>query len=158
MDQQPSDPATRQRGDEEPAGAAAATASLRGLHSPFDALLGTEYVEAGPRRVVARLRVDERHHQPTGVVHGGVYASVIETVASIGAWLALDGEGAAMGITNHTEMLHAVSAGTTLTFTAEPVRTGRTLQLWEVAVTDEHGAPVAHGTVRLFNQRRAGGG
>ena len=122
------------------------------MRSPFDELLGTERVEAGPDRVVARLEVDERHHQPTGVVHGGVYAAVIETVASVGATLALEGAGAAMGIGNHTQFLRATAAGATLTFTAEPVQRGRTLQLWEVAVTDEHERAVAHGSVRLINR------
>lgn len=121
------------------------------LTSPFDELLGTRVVEASGERVVARLTVDERLHQPTGILHGGVHATVIETIASTGASLALDGAGAAMGLGNHTQFLRSVSAGE-LTYTAEPVHRGRSVQLWEVSVADEDGRAVAHGTVRLFNR------
>ena len=48
-------------------------------------LLGLEMQEVGPERVVATLEVDERHHQPYGIAHGGVYCSLVEGVASYGA-------------------------------------------------------------------------
>lgn len=121
------------------------------LTSPFDELVGTRIVEASGERVVARVTVDERLHQPTGVVHGGVYATLFETVASIGATLALDGAGGAMGLGNHTEFLRAISTGE-LTVVAEPVEGSRSVQLWRAEATDDHDRRVAHGTVRLFNR------
>lgn len=122
-----------------------------GVTSPFDELVGTRIVEASGERVVARVPVDERLHQPTGVVHGGVYATVIETVASIGATLALDGAGGAVGLGNHTEFLRAVATGELIVI-AEPVDRTRSVQLWRAEVTDDHDRRVAHGTVRLFNR------
>lgn len=119
--------------------------------SPFDELIGTRVVEASGQRVVARLEVDERLHQPTGLVHGGVYATVVESVTSTGATLALEGAGGAVGLSNHTEFLRPVSSGE-LTFVAEPLHGGRSVQLWQVSVSDEEGRAVAHGTVRLFNR------
>ena len=47
--------------------------------------LGIEMLETTPARVVARLHADSRHHQPYGILHGGVYCSIVETVASHGA-------------------------------------------------------------------------
>lgn len=123
-------------------------------HSPFDEVVGTHLVEASGQRVVARLTVDERLHQPTGIVHGGVYATVIETITSTGATLALEGAGGAVGLSNHTEFLRPVSEGE-LTFVAEPLQRGRSVQLWQATVTDDHGRAVAHGTVRLFNRYAA---
>lgn len=122
-----------------------------GVTSPFDELVGTRIVEASAERVVARVTVDERLHQPTGVVHGGVYATLIETAASIGATLALDGAGGAMGLGNHTEFLRAISSGE-VTVVAEPVERSRSVQLWRARATDDHDRTVAHGTVRLFNR------
>jgi 1,4-dihydroxy-2-naphthoyl-CoA hydrolase len=121
-------------------------------NSGFDALVGTEYVEFSPQRVVARLQVRPELHQPTGIVHGGVYASVIETTASMGANVYLDGAGIAVGVTNTTDFLRSVRTGV-LTFTATALQQGRTLQLWEVDVTDEEGRRVAHGKVKLMNMR-----
>jgi 1,4-dihydroxy-2-naphthoyl-CoA hydrolase len=118
----------------------------------FDGLLGTEWVEVSGERVVAQLTVRPELHQPTGIVHGGVYATVVETTASVGASVYLDGAGFAVGITNSTDFLRSVREGV-LTFTATPVQRGRTLQLWEVAVTDEQDRLVAHGKVKLMNMR-----
>lgn len=120
--------------------------------SPFDDLVGTQIIEASGERVVVTLEIRADHHQPFGIVHGGVYTTVIEAAASIGATLALDGDGAAMGISNATDFLRPASEGT-LRFEANPLQVGRTLQLWEVAVTDGRGRAVAHGKVKLFNRR-----
>ena len=125
------------------------------VQSPFDELLGTRFEEASGARVVATLELGPEHQQPFGIVHGGVYASVVESVASVGATLALDDGGVAVGVSNATEFLRAVSTGT-LRFEALPLRVGRRLQLWTVDVTDERGRRVAHGRVRLYNRRPGG--
>lgn len=122
--------------------------------SAFDELIGTTLVEASPDRVVATVEVTPHLHQPYGIVHGGVYASVIETLASIGAALhAMKGGGTgAVGLSNHTDFLRAVRDGV-LTFTATPAQQGRSTQLWLVDVTDGDDRLVATGRVRLFNLR-----
>ena len=118
--------------------------------SNFDDLLGLKMITAGGDRVVAELPVGTHLLQPTGIVHGGVHATVVETTASVGASLWL-GEGrAAVGISNHTDFLRPVSDGT-LHIEALPVQQGKTLQLWRVEVTDEQGRLVASGRVRLMN-------
>lgn len=118
--------------------------------SGFDDAVGTTITEASGDRVVAELQVDPHHHQPSGIVHGGVYATLVETTASVGASLWL-GEGRfAMGVTNTTDFLRPVREGT-LRAVAEPIQRGRTMQLWQVTVTDEQQRPVAAGRVRLFN-------
>lgn len=121
---------------------------------PFNDALGAILVEASGARVVATLEIGPHLHQPYGIVHGGVYSSVIETVASIGAAL-FTGDGGAVGLSNHTDFLRATTSGT-LTFTATPVQQGRQLQLWLVAVTDQDDRPVASGRVRLMNVPASG--
>lgn len=130
--------------------------------SPFDDLVGTRIVEASGARVVAHLTVTERLHQPMGLTHGGVFATVVETVASVGATLWLGeqarsagggsggGDGTAVGVSNHTDFLRGVRSGE-LTFEATPLQQGRTLQTWVVDVTGENGRRVAHGKVKLAN-------
>lgn len=130
---------------------------LEAMTPPFDRLLGSRIVEASGQRCVMTLAIRPDHHQPTGVVHGGVYTTVIESAASLGATLWLDDEGVALGVTNSTDFLRAVRGGD-LTFTATPVHQGRMLQLWEVGVTDEDGRLVAHGKVKLVNRPAPGSG
>lgn len=119
-------------------------------HSPFDDLLGVRITSASGDRVLAEIDVTPQLHQPNGIVHGGVHATVVEVTASVGASLWL-GEGrAAVGVSNHTDFLRSVSEGM-LRAEAVPVQQGRTLQLWRVEITDEQNRPVASGRVRLMN-------
>lgn len=121
------------------------------LGTPFDDLLGGTVTEASASRVVLELPVTAKLHQPYGVVHGGVYAAMAETTASVGAALAVASEGrGAVGVSNHTDFLHAVREGT-LRAEATPLSRSRTLQLWQVAVTDDQGRLVAHAKVKLYN-------
>jgi uncharacterized protein (TIGR00369 family) len=117
--------------------------------SPFDDLLGFELTEIGPERVVGTLPVTAKLHQPFGIVHGGVYATVVETAASFGATVALRG-GRAVGVNNSTDFLRAVRDGV-LRVEAVRVQFGRSLQLWQVSITDERERLVAYGRVRLMN-------
>jgi len=121
--------------------------------SPFDKLLGLRVETAGPTLVRAVLPVTPDLHQPDGIVHGGVYAAVVETTASIGARLALQDAGRVVGISNHTELLHVVHRGE-LHAEATPLARGSSTQLWEVTVSDGRGRTVAHGRVRLLNLRK----
>ena len=119
--------------------------------SGFDEMVGTRILEATGDRVIAEVDIEPRHHQPFGIVHGGVHATLVETTASVGASLWLGEGGAAMGISNHTDFLRPVTAGT-LRVEATPLQRGNTMQLWHVAITDDQDRPVAFGRVRLFNR------
>lgn len=124
------------------------------LGTPFDDLLGGAITQASASRVVLELPITPKLHQPYGVVHGGVYAAIAETTASVGAALAVAPEGrGAVGVSNHTDFLHAVREGT-LRAEATPLSQSRSLQLWQVAVTDDQGRLVAHSKVKLYNVRR----
>ena len=103
--------------------------ALRGMRSPWDETVGLTVETATRERVTASLVIDpDRHMQPFGLVHGGVYAAIAETLASFGAALsaAPDGKDAA-GMENHTSFIRAVTgAGARLTAVAEPIHRGRT--------------------------------
>jgi len=112
--------------------------------------LGLRVDEASGDRLVLRWTVQPTQWQPYGITHGGVYCTVVETVASIAGALWLGAEGQVVGVSNHTDFLRAVREGT-LRAVAEPVHRGRLQQLWLVEIRDETGRLVARGQVRLQN-------
>jgi len=114
-------------------------------------------VPAGLGTVVrGHLDVDERHHTPWGLVHGGVWATVIESAASIGASEVVADRGQfAVGVDNVTDFVRPMRAGR-VDVAATPVHIGRSLQLWQVQLTDARGRVVAGGRVRLANQQLPG--
>lgn len=108
--------------------------------------------------VVAKLSVDETviemkvsdlHLQPFGLVHGGVYCGLVETAASMGAWLVARARGhSVVGLENSTSFIKATTSGT-LRVTATPLTRGLT-QVWQATIRGDHGSIVAVGRVRLL--------
>ena len=118
--------------------------------SGWGAAMDLKFVHATAAEVVAELEVSARHLQPHGIVHGGVYAGMIETVASVGAGIhALSQGRSVVGLENHTSFLHAVREGR-LRATARPLTTGRRTHVWEASVADATSRLVATGRVRLL--------
>ena len=104
-------------------------------------LLDVEFLEAGPERVVLRIPVDWRVHQPYGILHGGVSALLAESAASFGAALAAGPGRNVVGIELNASHLRSVREGH-LTAEATPVRVGRTVQVWRIALTDDDGRAI----------------
>jgi 1,4-dihydroxy-2-naphthoyl-CoA hydrolase len=112
--------------------------------------MGLKVLHASRDEVVAELEVLASHRQPHGIVHGGVYSSVIESLASIGAALDAMRHGkTVVGLENHTSFVRAIRQGV-LRATAKPLTRGRRSQAWEVTIADATGALVATGRVRLI--------
>jgi uncharacterized protein (TIGR00369 family) len=108
--------------------------------------------EISGTRVTAHIDLGARHLTPWGVIHGGVYTTAIESVASVGASAAVFEQGQfAVGVNNTTDFLRAMREGT-VDIVADPVIQGRTQQLWRVTITRRaDGKAVAEGQVRLQN-------
>jgi uncharacterized protein (TIGR00369 family) len=124
---------------------------LSGTHE-FMRLLEIEFEERTPTRVRGSVAADERHHQPWGLVHGGLYTTAIETFATTGAFEAVKDEGQrAVGVSNTTEFLRPHRSGR-LNVVASAIQQGRTQQLWRVELLrGDDGKLVALGQVRLQN-------
>jgi uncharacterized protein (TIGR00369 family) len=116
-------------------------------------LLGLTFDEASGDRVVIRWKVRPELHQPAGILHGGVYCTVVETVGSVGGTLWLGDRGSVVGVSNQTDFLRAVREGE-LVAVGTPVHRGRSQQLWQVEITDVEGRLVSRGQVRLQNLTR----
>ena len=100
----------------------------------------------------AHLEVDDRHRQPYGIVHGGVWCSVVESLASVAAVLRVAGDGRfVVGVSNTTDFLRSHRQGR-IDAVATPIHVGRSQQLWQVVLSRAiDGVPVARGQVRLAN-------
>ena len=118
-------------------------------------LLGIDFEEVGSTRVTGSIAADERHHQPWGLVHGGLYTTAIESFATVGAYEAVKDRGQqAVGVSNITDFLRPHRTGR-LQVVAVPIQQGRTQQLWQVEIRrPEDGKLIARGQVRLQNVER----
>ena len=123
-----------------------------GLGDGFDTELGLTYLEVTPDGGRARLDIHDKLLQPWGIVHGGVYCSIVESLASVCAhvWLSENGGGTVVGVNNNTDFLRAISSGT-VTAESTPIHRGRRQQLWLITITDDNHRVVARGQVRLQN-------
>ncbi len=116
----------------------------------FSGELGLRFTRATAEEVVAELEISERHHQLYGVVHGGVHASIVETMASVGAGIrAFAYNKTVLGLENHTSFLRAARKGR-LRAKGTPLSRGQRTQVWEVVIHDESDALVATGRVRML--------
>lgn len=123
----------------------------------FGALIGLHDIARGDDgTLTASVPVRPELLQPFGLVHGGVYASIAESLASIGTFLGVYEQGmAAMGLSNNTSFLRPILSGT-IHATARPLHRGRTTWLWDVDVTDDDGRLCAttRMTIAVRPQRR----
>ena len=119
--------------------------------SAFMRAAGLHLTDVGPQTVTGWIDLGPEHHQPWGLVHGGVYTSAIETAASVGASTAAAEHGlVAVGVNNNTNFVRSMVTGR-VDVLATAIQQGRTAQLWEVRVTDSEDRLVAIGQVRLQN-------
>lgn len=112
------------------------------LHG-FDRLYGLEFLECSDTEVRARVAVRDELKQPAGLVHGGVYASIAESIASLATGMTVLDEGnVAMGMSNSTNFLRPITAGAVHAHAVRFHR-GRTTWLWDVTFTDDDGRTCA---------------
>ena len=103
----------------------------------FDALLGLEVLEVTEELVRAQVAVLDKVKQPFGLVHGGVFASIAETLASVGTAVVVMPEGlAAMGLSNSTSFMRPITEGTIHARALRRHR-GRTTWIWDVEIRDD---------------------
>lgn len=105
----------------------------------FDRLYGLEIGEISDGLVRGRVPVRDDLRQPAGLLHGGVYAAISESLATNGtaAMVFQDGN-AAMGLSNQTSFLRPVTHGA-VNAVARARHRGRTTWVWEVELTDDDG-------------------
>ncbi|SMC85549.1 uncharacterized domain 1-containing protein [Desulfocicer vacuolatum DSM 3385] len=116
----------------------------------FNTMLGLKFTHVTMERLQAELEISGKHHQVYGIVHGGVYAAIAESMCSVGAVINVMGENKnAVGLENSTTFLRAVRSGT-LHCVATPLTRGRRAHVWETRIHDDRDRLVASGRVRLM--------
>lgn len=107
--------------------------------SPFDVLLGTEWISNDPDNAVARLPMKDEHRQPMGIMHGGVMASLVESLCSMATGTAVVPENRiAMGQGVSISYHRPVSGGG-IQVEAEAVHRGRMTWVWRATIKDFDG-------------------
>ena len=105
----------------------------------FDGLYGLEVLTISDEEVTAQVPVRDELKQPAGLVHGGVFASIAESITSIATWYAVRDDGyVAQGLSNQTSFLRPILDGT-IHAVARRRHRGRTTWVWEVDITDDDG-------------------
>ncbi|SHG66905.1 uncharacterized domain 1-containing protein [Hydrocarboniphaga daqingensis] len=117
------------------------TAFSRKLDQTLIGRLGIELTETTRQRVVGTMPVDERTHQPFGLLHGGASVALAETLASVAAQLNVAEGEMAVGLEINANHLRGVRSGT-VTGTATPIHIGRRTQVWSIDIRDEQGKAV----------------
>jgi 1,4-dihydroxy-2-naphthoyl-CoA hydrolase len=122
----------------------------------LDGTLGFETLELSPDLARGRFPVEDRVKQPFGLVHGGVFAAIAESLASQATFEAVAADGmAAQGLSNHTSFLRPILAGTAHA-EARCRHRGRTTWVWEVDITDDDGRLCALSRVTTAVRPRPG--
>ncbi|HEX2052304.1 MAG TPA: PaaI family thioesterase [Actinomycetota bacterium] len=118
---------------------------------PLMQKMGIEWLEASAERIVARMPVSS-NSQPWGMLHGGASGVLVESIASLGGWIA-ERDKLALGVELKVNHLRPASSGW-VTGVGRPLHTGSTLAVWAVEISDEEGRMTAFGTCTVALRER----
>lgn len=110
--------------------------------------LGIEFTEVEAGHMSAKMPVDERTHQPAGIVHGGATAALAETVASAAANYCVEKEKVCVGLELNINHIRVVKKGF-VTAKTNPLHIGKSTQVWEIKITNEEGQLVSAARLTL---------
>jgi 1,4-dihydroxy-2-naphthoyl-CoA hydrolase len=126
------------------------------LEETLDSHLGFEYFDIKEDSARGSVAVTNRVRQPYGLVHGGVYAALAESLASIATAAAVWDDGnIAVGLSNATNFMRPATEGTVHAQATRRHR-GRTTWIWDVDMTDDEGRLCATTRVTMAVRPRPG--
>jgi len=126
-------------------------------HQNMAGHLGIEFTEVGDDYICAKMPVDFRTHQPLGLLHGGASVVLAETLGSLGATISVSPNNQfCVGVEINANHLRSVRSGY-VHGKAIPLHRGRTLQVWEIKISDDNGnlVCVSRLTVAVMNKKEA---
>jgi 1,4-dihydroxy-2-naphthoyl-CoA hydrolase len=111
----------------------------RGLHSNFDALVGTQWLDDDPGHARVRIELRDELRQPVGLLHGGVLSTLVESICSRATALQVLDQGMmAMGQSISVNFIRPVTTGGA-EVTAVARHRGRTTWVWDAEVKNDEG-------------------
>jgi 1,4-dihydroxy-2-naphthoyl-CoA hydrolase len=109
----------------------------RDLHSHFDSLVGTEWLDDDPAHARVRLPMRDELRQPVGLLHGGVISTLVESICSRATALAvMDGGMMAMGQSISVSFIRPITEGAA-EVRAKARHRGRTTWVWDAEVLND---------------------
>ena len=124
---------------------------FRNDNNPFSSGLGIHVEEIGPGTARVTLHLEDRHLNPVGLPHGGVYFSMADTAC--GSAMASHGYHA-VTVNTSFEFLRSARPGDALTAVATEIKAGRTLCVYGVRVTNQEGTLLGTGTFTFYQLDR----
>ena len=122
--------------------------------NPLMQFLGVKIEKAEPDHVILTMEVTPKVHQYVGIMNGGVSLYLCETAASVGTVAGVDlTKFTPVGIEINANHLRAVSKGI-ITVDAKTVYPGRTLNVWQIDITNDKGKLVCTGRCSVLIQKR----
>ena len=101
--------------------------------------LGIVYTDIGKEYITAKMPVDNRTHQPYGLLHGGASVALAETLGSVAATFSADYKKyTCVGIEINANHVKSVTDGW-VTGTASPLHIGKSTQIWQIIIKNESG-------------------
>ena len=120
-----------------------ALARLNELKLPFAELIGIEFTEAAPEKVVAEMTVRDDLCTRPAVLHGGAIMAFADTLGAAGTFLNLPEGAGTTTIESKTNFIAAAPLGSRVTGTATPLHRGRRTMVWQTRITTAEGRLVA---------------
>lgn len=103
-------------------------------HTEFDNFIGLHWTAFGPEKITATIQAQPKHHQPAGLVNGGVFCSIGETMGSFAGFVTAGAP--VVGVNNNTDLIRSVTDGV-IEAEATPVHVGRRSQIWRIEMRSE---------------------
>jgi len=116
---------------------------LNELKLPFAELMGIEFIEAMPERVVGAMDVRDDLCTRPAVLHGGAIMAFADTLGAAGTILNLPEGAGTTTIESKTNFIAAAPLGSRVTGEATPLHRGRRTMVWQTRVTTAEGRLVA---------------
>lgn len=109
----------------------------RYTHKHIGQLIGIEFIEVGEDYLIATMPVDERTHQPYGLLHGGASVVLAETLGSVASDFCVDEQKVGVGLEINANHLRPVKSGIVKGI-CKPIHIGGKTHVWEIKIYSEH--------------------
>lgn len=117
--------------------------------SPYPRHLRMQLVSISVDQAMVKLKTEQCHLQPFGIVHGGVLATLVDTATFWSVFLKLPEDAGLVNIDLKLNYLKSVSSGV-MTAEGRCIRAGRSINYAEASIKDKEGNLIAHGTSTLM--------
>jgi 1,4-dihydroxy-2-naphthoyl-CoA hydrolase len=112
-------------------------------------LIGIEFTAWDEESLSARMPVDQRTHQPFGILHGGASVVLAESLGSIASNLIIDSSKyIGVGLEVNANHLRPVKSGW-VTGTCRAIHIGAKTHVWDIRIVNEAGKPVCVGRLTV---------